>query len=346
MKIISILISAFFLNFYSSVFHFSEEYQVKIVPKSIVSNYYNNEIPPRRSDIYIISDNEMKGKNETMYIEKLLKSKKKVLLPNKVILIEERGINIPSNSSLYFNKNTVFKYKGLAKGRFSDIVKIYNVTGVYIYNAKIEGSKSMPQQSGEWSAGISILNSTNIKIENAHIYNTWGDGIFIGSEDNGVSKNISLKNVWIDNARRNAISITSVIGANIVNTLVSNTNGTLPECGVDIEPSLSGEYIQDVNFTNFYSYNNKNAAFNINLSTFNSNEFQYKPEVTININGIYDEFSYNYIGLGFNNHNWKYTPKGKVSIKNGSTKNNRHDIRLDLSNINTKINLVNEGLRK
>lgn len=63
-------------------------------------------------------------------------------------------------------------------------------------------------------------------------------------------------------------------------------------------------------------------------------------------NRIYDAHSYNYIGLAFNNLNWKYSPKGKVIIKNGKTKSKRHDITLDLSKVNTKIELINEGLQK
>lgn len=331
---------------------FSQVFQYKFPPNVLVKEFFfNKRYVKKANDVYAVkylpvNYNKMGRKDYTKQIQKAIDDNRRIILPNIPILINKEGLKIGSNKVIIFQANTKIIYNGPATGRLNDIIKIYDVENVEIINAKIEGSRYIPNQQGEWSAGIAILNSKNIKIANAFIKNTWGDGLFIGSENDGVSRNIDIENVWIDNARRNAISITSVIGANIKNVLVSNTNGTLPECGVDIEPSLFGEYIQYVNFDNFYSFNNKNAAFNINLSSFNSNEMQYKHEVSIQVNGIYDEHSYNFIGLGFNNLNWKYSPKGKVIIKNGKTKNKRHDITLDLSKVITKIKLINEGLQK
>src|SRR5690606_21772907 len=109
--------------------------------------------------------------------------------------------------------------------------------------------------------------------------------------------------------------------------------------------SLFGEFIQDVNFFNYYSYYNKNASFNINLSPFNSDTFQYPHSVTINVTNIFDEYSTYYIGLGFNNINKKFTPKGVVTLKNGYTKNPKHDLKIDLKSVHTNIKVYKDGLR-
>lgn len=330
----------------------AQSFNYKMPEESLLNKYLlNNTYKKSAGDIYVVNylpaNYDKTGKKDyTKEIQQAIDKNKRVILPNMPILINKNGLKIGSNKIIVFQPKTKIIFNGPAMGRLNDIIKIYNAKNIELINVNIKGSRYVANQEGEWSAGISILNSENITITNALIKNTWGDGIFIGSEDNGVSKNIKINNAWIDNVRRNAISITSVIGATINNVLVSNTNGTAPECGVDIEPSLFGEYIQNVSFNNFYSFNNKNAAFNINLSSFNSNEISYMPEVSININGIYDEFSYNFIGLGFNNLNWKYSPRGNVTIKNGITKNKRHDIVLDLSNVRTPIKLINEGLQK
>lgn len=323
-------------------------YEPLLVPDKIVRKYfeksYNTTAYPK--NIYKISSTELKGRNVSKFVEGKLSQYKSVLLPNGVIYVEKEGIKIPSNSTLYFSNRTLLKYSGPALGRLSDIIKIYDVQNVKIINARIQGSRDVKNQTGEWSAGICILNSNNVLVENAHIFDTWGDGVFIGSENDGVSRNITLRNIWIDKARRNAISITSVIGASINMVLLSNTHGTLPECGVDIEPSLFGEYLQDIVFEDLFSFNNKNAAFNINLSALNSDVKQYAPEVTIRLNKIYDAHSNGFIGLGFNNFNKKYTPRGNVSISNGFTENANHDVELDLSKIKTKINFNGRELKK
>ena len=51
-------------------------------------------------------------------------------------------------------------------------------------------------------------------------------------------KNVRVTNVWIDQARRDGISITSAENLVLNNILISNTHGTLPEMAIQIEPSL------------------------------------------------------------------------------------------------------------
>ncbi|HAU53116.1 MAG TPA: hypothetical protein DCW66_08025 [Sphingobacterium sp.] len=325
----------------------SKIFKKKQVPVSLASSYFNSNFNNDVSlDVYVIKSTELRDKDAALYIEQVLRKKHKILLPDIPILISKNGLKVPSNSTIYFGKGTVLKFIGPARGRFSDIIKLYDVSNVKIYNAQIEGSRNFNNnQTGEWSAGIAILNSRNIVIKNAYIYNTWGDGIFIGSENNGVSTDIVLDKIWIDNARRNAISVTSAINADLNNILVSNTNGVSPECGVDIEPSLFGEFLQNINFNNFYSFNNR-VAFNINLSVFNSDKQQYKPKVSLNLNNFYDNYSQIFIGMGLNNFSKKFSAEGDIVIKNGITYSDKHDVRLDISKMRTRMNLKNENIRK
>lgn len=331
---------------------YSQEFKYKEVPKSIIDKYYSHiEYKAKNEDVYALKYLPKKVKKDgsvdyTKYLQKAIDENQRVIIPNFSIAINKDGLTIPSNRTIIFQRNSVILYKGIAKGKLDDIIKIYNVKNVKLINPKVIGNKKDKSQKGEWNAGISILNSENINIDNALIKDTWGDGIFIGSEDNGVSKNINLNKIWIDNVRRNAISITSLIKGNINNVLLSNTNGTLPECGVDIEPSLFGEFIQDVKFNNLYSYNNKNAAFNVNLTMFNSDIKQYKDEVSITVKNIFDEYSKGYIGLNLNNFNKKFTPYGVINIESGNTTNPKHNITLDTSKVKTNIKIKNEGLKK
>lgn len=323
-------------------------FEVKVVPQKLVNQYYKASIQvnlPRET--YKVSKKEInKQKDVTNYLQNILNTYQSVLLPNTRIEISKQGLKIPSNRNIFFDRNTLIVFTGIANGRLNDIIKIYDATNVKIYNARIEGSRNMPGQSGEWSAGIAILNSSNVYVENAHIYDTWGDGLFVGSESNGVSKDITIKNVWIDKARRNAISVTSAINLSISNVLLSNTNGTLPECGVDVEPSLFGEYLQNVNFNNLYSYNNKNAAFNINLNQLCSNTKQYSDSVIIELKDFYDQFSRGFVGLNLNNFKQKYTPSGTIKIFNGVSYSEKHNVELQKQQLLSNVKLISGNLKK
>ena len=65
-----------------------------------------------------------------------------------------------------------------------------------------------------------------------------GDGIYVAGV-NGVreySSNVTLLGVAVDSAWRNGLSVISADGLLVANSTFTNTNGTNPQCGVDLEP--------------------------------------------------------------------------------------------------------------
>lgn len=341
--------TTFFLLIPYTVFA-QRTFSYKEVPEELVAKYYNKNktLIPSKSNIFkipasMISNNAEKN---TMYIQSIIDNYEAVLLPNLEIPISLEGLYIRSNRNIYFDKNTLITFKGIAGKIGDDIIKIYKVSNVKIYNAKIRGSRSLLGQRGEWSAGISVIDSDNILIDNAYIYETWGDGIFIGSENLCVSRNVTIRNVWIDRARRNGISITSAINVKASNILLSNTHGTLPECGIDIEPSFFEEYIQDIHFKNLYGYNNNSVIFNVNLSALNSDTRQYPHKVSITLDDFVDEYSYSFIGENLNNFKKKYTPHGCFEVYNGTTHTNYHNLNLGIKNTISNVKLIYENLKR
>src|SRR5690606_12146781 len=145
--------------------------------------------------------------------------------------------------------------------------------------------------SGEWGMGIAIRSSKNIVISSPHISNCWGDGIYVGeNQKNGPSRDIQISNAVIDNNRRNGISITSVNTLQITNSIISNSNGTLPMTGIDIEPGNENEEIKNVVISNVTTFNNHKAGIVVNLSKLSANG-KKDHNVSINIDSHKDEFS-------------------------------------------------------
>lgn len=281
---------------------------------------YFTPIPSEALDITsYLPKNFVKDKSAdyTEILQKAIDENKIVLLPNFPVKIGKTGLRIPSDRKIYFNKKSEIYFDSDAKGRLDDAIKIYDVENVSIYNANVKGNrKENKKQQGEWSAGIAILNSKNILIQNFIIADTWGDGLFVGSEDLKYSQDITIKNGVIDNARRNGISITSVRNALLSEINISNTNGTAPQCGIDIEPSVAEEILDNVYLSNIFTYNNANAGLNINLNALSVLDIRNRKYVSILIDNHIDNYSYGGFSTSLNVYNKYYDAGGVIRVQN------------------------------
>lgn len=104
--------------------------------------------------------------------------------------------------------------------------------------------------SGEWGMGIHLSNSNYAHIENVTVKNCWGDGIYIGSENSDTGENgcanVTITNCIIDNNRRNGISVINCDKFVIDGCTISNTHGTNPQSGVDIERNFDNEITEGI----------------------------------------------------------------------------------------------------
>lgn len=259
----------------------------------------------------------------TEYIQKAINENRNIALPNFPILISEKGLSLKSNSNVYFDSKSklIIATNSLPKYQILDVRNLENVT---IYNPRLVGDKlKHTGTGGEWGMGINILSSKNITIYNPEISNCWGDGIYIGvlSKD---PENIIVKGGWLDNNRRNGISIISGKNVNISNILVSNTNGTLPMAGIDVEPNENKNILQKINLNNINTFNNGDAG--IALILLNMIGKQYH-DVDVNIDFHKDYFSKYAVIMGGSKTGFKYPEDikplgGSITIKNSQWNDN------------------------
>lgn len=263
----------------------------------------------------------------TEFIQKAINDNYYVLMPNFNLLISDIGLSIPNNRVIIFQDNTILNLKSSDKTNY-EIIRIHNKNNITIHSAKIIGDrKSHRNNRGEWGMGISIKASKNIKIINSYISDCWGDGIYIGESNKITSKNVLIKNGFIDNNRRNGISVISVKGLVISDLIVANTNGTNPQSGIVFEPNNRFNILQNISLSNIYSYNNKRFGVLIN----NSQIAEGKSEVGITLNDIITKYSESGIGYSsiYTNKSSKSIISGKISLKG-----------LSYSNVKTPIKVV------
>ncbi|MFJ2506338.1 glycosyl hydrolase family 28-related protein [Microbacterium sp. NPDC087592] len=133
----------------------------------------------------------------------------------------------------------------------SKIIRLVNCSDVTITGGgTIDGNRDNAiVTTGEWGYGISLAASENIVIDGIRTINCWGDGINLqrlAFADYTSPVNVTIRNVVSDNNRRQGLSVEDGIGVLIEDSVFSNTNGALPECGIDIEPPDANGNARDV----------------------------------------------------------------------------------------------------
>jgi len=96
--------------------------------------------------------------------------------------------------------------------------------------------------SGEGGHCIKIRGSVRVTIRDMLLTKGWGDGISVGGKPQYKKhliycEDVVVANVVCSSNRRNGLSITNVIGMKVYDSEFSDTHGTTPQCGIDVEPN-------------------------------------------------------------------------------------------------------------
>ncbi|WP_316742787.1 right-handed parallel beta-helix repeat-containing protein [Pedobacter antarcticus] len=269
----------------------------------------------------------------TDVLQQGLNNNRKVIMPNFSVLINDKGLLLKSNSIVFFKNNSKIIMAPSDRGADSkdhyDILRINNVENVTVYNCVLVGDrKNHKNNIGEWGMGIGIRSSKNVSIINANVSNCWGDGIYLGTTKRKLNKtdrtyipteNITIKYARVDYNRRNGISITNGKDVTVSKCLVSNTSGTLPMSGLDIEPNSSLDVISNITIDNLITYRNSQDGLLIVLTKLPSQDFN--NTVGININNHIDDGSYSAMRLGSGFRKADMRMSGSINVNNSKWKN-------------------------
>jgi len=133
---------------------------------------------------------------------------------------------------------------------------------IYGYGAHLRMNKS-EYVDYEGRHALSIHSGEDVTIEGLTISDSGGDGIYLGLSSNGrnYNENIRINRVVCDNNRRQGMSIISAQNVWVTNCTFSNTKGTLPEAGVDLEPNSEDERLVNINFDGCRFTKNNHSGF-------------------------------------------------------------------------------------
>ena len=249
-----------------------------------------------------------------------------VVIPAGTYLIDTtKKINLRSLMHLQMDPAAVLKAKTASVARHY-ILYVNGKSDVEISGGQLVGEREthryMTSSTDEWGHGIQILGGKRVTVRDLHVSKCTGDGVCIG----GKSSDVVIANIVSTGNRRQGLSITNCSNIKVYDSEFSYTQGTSPECGIDIEPD-AGYTCSNVWIENCRLNNNKKYGINIwkNVSgvTVTKSVLEYNGSLGMsthycsNIKVTGNTFRYNSAtGVVFNDGTRDLTHSGNLSYGN------------------------------
>lgn len=171
---------------------------------------------------------------------------------------------LPTGARLDLNRATL---KSALPGTNDPMVSVSGATNVAVFNGTLDGDKANFAGTTEWRHNIYIKNSIGVTIRDVRSINAKGDGVYIGDQVAGLSRDVYLENSVFDQNHRNGMSVTHASGVLAVGCVFSNTSGTNPQAGVDIEPNTADIVCENIRFVGCKFKDNAHFGFLVAVQT-------------------------------------------------------------------------------
>lgn len=148
----------------------------------------------------------------------------------------------------------------------SYVLYAYKVSDVEISGGQITGERAGHLgTAGEWGHGIQIRGASRVTVRDIRIADCWGDGVCIGGAEKQQatpSDDIVIANIVSTGNRRQGLSIGRSRNVRVYGSEFSNTSGTNPQYGIDIEPDRPGG-ATDIHIESCVIRNNRGGGIQI-----------------------------------------------------------------------------------
>lgn len=174
--------------------------------------------------------------------------------PGKYLIDPVRSVRLRSRMHLDLAEQATLVAKPNAAER-SCVLCVRQVHDTEISGGRIVGDRKRHLgETGEWGHGVEIQAASRITLRDLHVSDCWGDGAYVGAtwsagRERILSDDVVIARVVSTGNRRQGLSITGSQNVRVHDCEFSNTSGTAPECGIDIEPNApdvtSGVHIEN-----------------------------------------------------------------------------------------------------
>jgi len=202
-------------------------------------------------------------------------------------------LSFPNNSNVFVDAGvTVTANSGYADGVRMLEINSSNVT-ITGAGAAVSVFRMLKAEytSGEQRHCLNIVGASNVTISGISCNDSGGDGVYVRQ-----ASNVTIEDCIFNNNRRQGSSITGQVNhIHYLRDRFTNTNGTAPESGIDIEPNGPGDFLLDVNIQD--SYTDGNAGDGLMVSTWLMNSTSQPISVTVLRHHSTGNHRYGYVGI-------------------------------------------------
>jgi hypothetical protein len=179
-----------------------------------------------------------------------------VFVPDGTYMIDAVGdnrINLKSRMTLKLSPNATLRVIPNAEKHYQ-LLTISKASNIAVIGGTLEGDRNDHLGTGgEWGFGLMIAHGAeNVIVSGTTSKNMWGDGFYIET-----ASNVALCGVIADNNRRQGLSIIDGQDISIAGSTFSNTRGTDPSAGIDMEPDKPTQKITRVSIQRSKFLNNR-----------------------------------------------------------------------------------------
>ena len=175
---------------------------------------------------------------------------------------------------------------------FESLIRLEDVSNISMvgYGASLIMNKQeyIDLADSEFRHGLTLNSVTNVVIEGLTVLDSGGDGIlltrsFQPDSQKNFCENVLVKNCRFSNNYRQGMSVTSAKDLIVLNCEFSDTNGTLPEDGIDFEPDISEERLENILVKDCRILNNFGNAIQLALFMMDDSSI----DISISIENTY-----------------------------------------------------------
>jgi hypothetical protein len=179
-----------------------------------------------------------------------------VLVPDGVYMVDaasERRLKIRNDTTVKLSPGATVKAIPNGAKTYA-LLTIAGSSNVTVTGGTLEGDRAQHMdKAGEQGMGLSILGgSKNVTVSGVTSKEMWGDGFYVEG-----AQGITFCSVIADHNRRQGLSVIEADQLEVTNSVFSNTRGTAPSAGIDLEPDDVKQQISNVRIHNSKFLNNK-----------------------------------------------------------------------------------------
>jgi pectate lyase-like protein len=185
-----------------------------------------------------------------------------VLVPDGTYMVDavgDRQLKIKNGTTLKLSSGATIKAIPNNSVKYA-VLTVAGSSNVTVTGGTLEGDRAQHTgQGGEWGMGINIIGGAkNVTVSGVTSKEMWGDGFYIDG-----AQAVTLCFVTADHNRRQGLSVIDVVGLHVTGSVFSNTHGTRPMAGIDLEPDTEKQHVTNVRIRNSKFLNNKGPGIQV-----------------------------------------------------------------------------------